>query len=205
MKIRFLRDPGGEFAAFKKDEIVTLDDAIARTLVGLGFATRTDAPVSPPPLPAAPPDPASGAYKMGGVVDTVAPTRTAGTVSPLSIDINGRVRTRVLAGIDPTSAFVSTLAFAAGNTAGAGGTNATVKQVLPANLQREYFHIENNGPADIELWFGALPADALVGKTPPRGIVIASGGGRVWDVKVPRGAIYVTCATAGGICTYLEG
>ncbi|KAA2237655.1 hypothetical protein [Salinarimonas soli] len=127
----------------------------------------------------------------------------AGNKQHLAVDTSGRMRVAVQAAF--TGAYVPIPAFAAGNTAGAGGANATVVQVVAANANRHFLEIVNNGTADVELWFGARPADAGVNQAIKQGVVLAAGGGgRFFDARVPTGAVFAAASAASGL-SVLEG
>lgn len=113
---------------------------------------------------------------------------------------DGSVAAGNSAGVKAAQSYVAVPAFVSGNTAGAGGTNATVVQVLAANPNRRLLSIENNGGSDVEIWFGAIPPDGSVGQTIKRGkLLYASGGGMFRDAKVETGAIYATASAATGL------
>lgn len=127
--------------------------------------------------------------------------------------IGGHKLSAVLAGDVPGNAprlpvsqsYVAVPAFNAADASGAGGSNGTVVQVLPANANRGFLSIDNNGGADAELWFGAAPAVGTVGQTIRRGkVVFANGGGLFRDAKVETSAIYATAPAATGL-SVVEG
>ena len=101
--------------------------------------------------------------------------------------------------------FVPVPAFNAADASGAGGANATIVQVLPSSAMRSFLAIDNNGAADVELWFGARPLASAVGQGLRQGKVLqANGGGLLRDVRVETGAVYATAAAATGLCV-VEG
>lgn len=100
--------------------------------------------------------------------------------------------------------FVPTVAFNTNDASGTGGSNGTIVPVLPANPNRAFLEIINNGNADAELWFTTKPPNSDVGLTIKKGVVIQPGAGRVYDTRVPTNAIFVTTSLAGGL-SVLEG
>lgn len=94
----------------------------------------------------------------------------------------------------PVQTFVAVPVFTSGNAA----------LVVAANPNRVYLEIINNGTSDVELWFGAAPADADVGKTVKKGVVLPPAGGRSYDARVPLTAIYATSSSVGGL-SVVEG
>jgi hypothetical protein len=111
----------------------------------------------------------------------------------------GTLKTREQPGVTPVQTYVAVSAFASGNTAGAGSTNATVALAVTTTSSSAFLSIDNTGSADAEVWFGAIPADANVGQSPKRGKLLPAGAGLFFDVRIPVGPIYVTAPAATGL------
>lgn len=114
-------------------------------------------------------------------------------------DAGNPIPVRSQPGITPVQTYVPVSAFTAGNTAGAGGTNATVALAVTTTSSSSFLSIDNTGSADAEVWFGAIPADANVGQAPKKGKPLPAGTGLFFDVRIPVGPIYVTAASATGL------
>lgn len=71
-------------------------------------------------------------------------------------------------------------------------------QPTPANPNRRYLLIQNNGANSLEVLFGAK-ADANTSN-----LVIAGGASQEWAIKVPTDAIYLY-SVAGTVGVIMEG
>lgn len=133
---------------------------------------------------------------IGGASVTI----TGGVTIPGSVEVSNDVGNplpvRSQRNFTPAQSFVSVPAYNSADT-------TTIKLVATITAGMGLLMIDNNGSADVELWFGAKPADMqpplLPGQTIPQGKRIAAGGGVFTDVSMLTGPVYATASGATGL------